>query len=172
MFFLSLNRLVLVSHIIAFTSVSGPVHMYPFLLENGDFFFLRFNEIRVHTLCSWIFFALPLENAIVTENGTIFERRAFSKRCVFRDRFHRIRVNGRLNRRKNLRSQTKTDMWGRCAVPHKVKEPWNGYYSPEQTWTCPSYFYLARRMNVLSSFSEMEWIRGKICRERRGVYRS
>ena len=109
MFFLSLNRLVLVSHIIAFTSVSGPVHMYPFLLENGDFF-LRFNEIRVHTLCFLIFFALPLENAIVTENGTIFERRALSKRCVFRDRFHRIRVNGRLNRRKNLRSQTKTDM--------------------------------------------------------------
>ena len=159
--------------------------MYPFLPENGDFF-----KIGVHPLWFLIFFARSVENAIVTEDGTIFDgsmrilwypkwrfqksplRRAFSKRCVFGDRFDRIRVNGRLNRRKNLRSQTKTDTWGRCVVPHKEKELWNGGYSPEQTWTCPLYFYLARRMNVLSSFSEMEWIRGKICRERRGVYRS
>ena len=92
----------------------------------------------------------------MTENGTIFDgsvripwypkwrfqksplRWVFLKRCVFGDRSHRIRVNGRLNQRKNLRSQTKTDKFGRCAVPKK--ELWNGCYSPEQT-TCPFYYF-------------------------------
>ena len=159
--------------------------MYPFLLENGDF---RFNKIRVHTLCFLIFFARPVENAIVTEDGTIFDgsmrihwypkwrfqksplRRAFSKRCVFGDLFDRIRVDGRLPE-KNLLSQTKTDTCGRCTVPQKEKELRSGCYSPEQT-SCPFDFYLTRKMDLLFSFSEMEWVCGKICRKWRSVYRS
>ena len=37
----------------------------------------------------------------------------FLKRCVFSDRFHRIRVDGRPNQRKNLCFQTKRDTCGR-----------------------------------------------------------
>ena len=52
-------------------------------------------------------------------------RRVFLKRCVFRDRFHRIRVDGTSNRwKKNLRFQIRKDTCGRGPAVCQLKSEW------------------------------------------------
>ena len=75
--------------------------MYPDMFENGDFSLSLRNNTRPHVAYSrkTSFFA----RRHVHEKPAFSKIplwRAFFKRCVFGDLFHRIRVDGSLNRRK------------------------------------------------------------------------
>lgn len=82
------TAIILISHALKW----GPVYTHRFCLKT-NIFFSFFKKIRVLTLRFWIMYS-KTEFSKVSTLESVFER------WVFGDRFQRIRVDGRPNRRK------------------------------------------------------------------------
>ena len=136
-----------------------------------------------------------MENAIVTEDGTIFDgsmrihwypkwrfqksplRRAFSKRCVFDDRFDRIRVDGRLPEKKS--SVSNKNGYVRtvhCASKRKGTKEWvlQSWTNNLPFWFLPNakngstVFYFRNGMSMWKNLSEVK----KCLQKLRIIYRA